>query len=232
MNSIILILSQSTATQAGNYFALISQASAVVKFVLLFLLVFSVLSWAIVIFKLVEYRNARMNSEKFLEFFRKNRNLSDIYKFLSNFKDNPLSRIFKAGYRELSSQLSGENKTVNIRLLERSVMNTSNSEIVKLEKLNGFLATTAAVSPFIGLFGTVWGIMSSFHQIGIQMNANLATVAPGIAEALIATALGLFAAIPAVIFYNLLLNKLKVLISHMEIFMGEFLNSSENLNRR
>lgn len=232
MNSIILNLSQSTASQTGNYFALISQASAVVKFVLLLLLIFSVISWAIVIFKLVEYRNARINSEKFLEFFRKNRSLTDIYKFLSNFKENPLSRIFQEGYRNISKQLSGENKSINIQLLERAIINRSNSEIVKLERLNGFLATTASVSPFIGLFGTVWGIMSSFHQIGIQMNANLATVAPGIAEALIATALGLFAAIPAVIFYNLLLNKVKVLISTMEIFMGELLNTSESLNSK
>lgn len=232
MGSIILTISQSTSSQAGSYFTLISQASAVVKFVLLLLMIFSVVSWSIVIFKLVEYRNARINSEKFMDFFRKSKNLTDIFKFLSNFKENPLSSIFKSGYRELSKQLSGEKKSVNIKLLERSIINTSNSEIVKLERMNGFLATTAAVSPFIGLFGTVWGIMSSFHQIGIQMNANLTTVAPGIAEALIATALGLFAAIPAVIFYNLLINKVKVIISTMEIFIGEFLNTSENINSR
>ncbi len=229
MNSLIFLIGQSTGSKAGSYISLISQASAVVKFVLLLLIIFSVFSWAIVIFKLVEYRNARIHSEKFMDFFRKNRNMTDIYNLVSNFKDNPLSRIFKSGYRELSNQMKSEEKKVNIKLLERSVINTSNSEIIKLERLNGFLATTAAVSPFIGLFGTVWGIMSSFHQIGIQMNANLATVAPGIAEALIATALGLFAAIPAVIFYNLLINKVKVLISKMEIFIGEFLNSSEKI---
>jgi biopolymer transport protein TolQ len=119
--------------------------------------------------------------------------------------------------------------TLNLESLNRSLLRASNSEITRLERLNGFLATTASVTPFIGLFGTVWGIMGAFQQIGIQMNANLATVAPGIADALIATALGLFAAVPAVIFYNLLLNKLKVQISRMEDFVMEFLNVSEKL---
>ncbi len=118
---------------------------------------------------------------------------------------------------------------LNLESLNRSLLRASNAEITRLERLNGFLATTASVTPFIGLFGTVWGIMSAFQQIGIQMNANLATVAPGIADALIATALGLFAAIPAVIFYNLLLNKLKILIAAMDDFVMEFLNVSEKL---
>jgi biopolymer transport protein TolQ len=118
---------------------------------------------------------------------------------------------------------------INLECVNRSLVRASNAEITRLERLNGFLATTASVSPFVGLFGTVWGIFTAFQQIGEQMNANLATVAPGIAEALIATALGLFAAIPAVIFYNLLLNKLKVLIATMEDFIMEFLNVSEKL---
>ena len=123
-----------------------------------------------------------------------------------------------------------DTKKVNPESLRRAMFNVSNLQIMRLERLNGFLATTAAVTPFIGLFGTVWGIMSSFHQIGIQMNANLATVAPGIAEALIATALGLFAAIPAVIFYNLLLNKVRIMIVDMENFINEFISVSENMN--
>jgi biopolymer transport protein TolQ len=118
---------------------------------------------------------------------------------------------------------------LNLECVNRSLVRASNSEISRLERLNGFLATTASVSPFVGLFGTVWGIFTAFQQIGEQMNATLATVAPGIAEALIATALGLFAAIPAVIFYNLLLNKLKVMIFTMEDFIMEFLNVSEKL---
>jgi biopolymer transport protein TolQ len=214
---------------------LIKDATPVGKFALFILLTFSIVSWAIIIFKLVEYRKARANGQKFLQFFRRTRNFSDINKFASGFQNNPLASIFKYGYKELSNQLGSEQATpamaatINIEGLNRSLVRASNSEITRLERLNGFLATTASVAPFIGLFGTVWGIMSAFQEIGQQMNANLATVAPGIAEALIATAVGLFAAIPAVIFYNLLLNKLKVLISTMEDFIMEFLNVSEKL---
>ena len=232
MESSILIISQASSNQFGNYFTLISQASLVVKGVLLLLALFSVISWAIVIFKLLEYRNAKKKSSLFLEIFRKTKSFSDILKFTSVYKDSPLSQIFKTGYKELSMQLSSGKDVSKIKpeSLRRAMFNVSNLQIMRLERLNGFLATTAAVTPFIGLFGTVWGIMSSFHQIGIQMNANLATVAPGIAEALIATALGLFAAIPAVIFYNLLLNKVKVMIVDMENFINEFISVSENIS--
>lgn len=232
MESSILIMSQSSSNQFGNYFTLISQASLVVKGVLLLLALFSVISWAIVIFKLLEYRNAKKKSSLFLEIFRKTKSFSDILKFTSVYKESPLSQIFKTGYKELSLQLSSGKDVSKVKpeSLRRAMFNVSNLQIMRLERLNGFLATTAAVTPFIGLFGTVWGIMSSFHQIGIQMNANLATVAPGIAEALIATALGLFAAIPAVIFYNLLLNKVKVMIVDMENFINEFISVSENIN--
>ena len=232
MESSILLISQASSNQFGNYFTLISQASLVVKGVLLLLALFSVISWAIVIFKLLEYRSAKKKSSLFLEIFRKTKSFSDILKFTSVYKDSPLSQIFKTGYKELSLQLSSGKDGVKVKpeSLRRAMFNVSNLQIIRLERLNGFLATTAAVTPFIGLFGTVWGIMSSFHQIGIQMNANLATVAPGIAEALIATALGLFAAIPAVIFYNLLLNKVKVMIVDMENFINEFISVSENIN--
>ena len=148
------------------------------------------------------------------------------------FKNNPLAELFKYGYKDLSLQMGpskNPGEDVNLESINRSLLRASKNEIVRLEHLNGFLATTATVTPFIGLFGTVWGIMTSFQRIGLQMNANLSTVAPGIADALIATALGLFAAIPAVIFYNLLLNKMKILISTMEDFSLEFLNVSEKL---
>jgi len=232
MESSIILISQSSAGQFGNYFTLISQASLVVKGVLLLLALFSVISWAIVIFKLFEYRSARKKSNLFLDIFRKTKSFSDINKFTTSYKDSPLSQIFKSGYKELSRQLAParEKKAIRLESLQRLMINTSNLEVTRLERLNGFLATTAAVTPFIGLFGTVWGIMSSFHQIGVQMNANLATVAPGIAEALIATALGLFAAIPAVIFYNLLINKVKVMVIQMENFINEFMSVSENMN--
>ena len=148
------------------------------------------------------------------------------------FVNNPLGEIFKFGYREMTMQLgpNPSSETVDTESVHRALLRGSNAEISRLERLNGFLATTAAVTPFIGLFGTVWGIMNSFQNIGLQQNTSLGTVAPGIAEALIATAMGLFAAIPAVIFYNLLLNKLKVLISIMEDFTLDFLNLSKKIH--
>jgi len=217
----------------GDFVYLIKNASTVVKLVLLLLLAFSIISWAVILFKLMEYRRARKNSLRFLEFFKKNKNFSEINNTKSLYGNNPLGEIFRFGYREISQQ-SGSSQTLgklDLESVHRALLRASNSEITRFERLNGFLATCASATPFIGLFGTVWGIMSSFQQIGIQMNANLATVAPGIAEALIATALGLFAAIPAVIFYNLLLNKLKILIAMMEDFVLEFLNLSEKLGR-
>jgi biopolymer transport protein TolQ len=233
MNNLILTVAQQGVGRSTNYLEIIAAASPIVKLVLLMLLVFSIVSWAIIIFKLVEYANAKKNSLRFIDYFRKTKNFSEINKFAALFQNNPLASIFKNGYRELTHQMSANKDQPGERLnhesIHRSLMRASTSEITRLERLNGFLATTAAVTPFIGLFGTVWGIMSAFHEIGVQMNANLTTVAPGIAEALIATALGLFAAIPAVIFYNLLLNKLKVLISEMEEFILEFLNVSEKI---
>lgn len=232
-----MLLTSSPAVRTDDLVSLISGATLVGKITLLMLLIFSIVSWAIIIFKLVEYTNAKNNSQRFINYFRKTKNFSDINKFVGSVKNNPLGEIFKQGYKELSHQLSAENPraqsheqvALNIESLHRCLLRASNAEISRLERLNGFLATTASVTPFIGLFGTVWGIMSAFQQIGIQMNANLATVAPGIADALIATALGLFAAIPAVIFYNLLLNKLKILIAAMDDFVMEFLNVSEKL---
>jgi biopolymer transport protein TolQ len=230
------ILLTSTTLSAGvnpnsSILSLLSKATTVSKFAMLLLLVFSIVSWAIIIFKLIEYSKAKKNSEKFVDHFRRTKNFSEINKFAATAPGSPLAIIFRYGYKELSQQMGPNNSTANINMecLNRSLVRASNTEITRLERLNGFLATTASVSPFVGLFGTVWGIFTAFQQIGEQMNANLATVAPGIAEALIATALGLFAAIPAVIFYNLLLNKLKVMIASMEDFILEFLNVSEKL---
>jgi len=233
----LLLTTQTTAgahtdmSSAGGILSLLSDATPVSKFAMLLLMVFSVVSWAIIIFKLTEYSKARKNSEKFVSHFRRTKNFSEINKFASSLPNSPLAIIFKFGYKELSLQMGPNSSAedINLECVNRSLIRASNTEIVRLERLNGFLATTASVSPFVGLFGTVWGIFTAFQQIGEQMNANLATVAPGIAEALIATALGLFAAIPAVIFYNLLINKLKVQIASMEDFIMEFLNVSEKL---
>ncbi len=220
-----------------NFISLILNSSIIIKVVMLILFIFSIVSWAIIIFKSIEYKKAMSNSKKFLNYFRKTKNFSEINKFASMFKNSPISMIFKGGYKELSHQLAPEkiSEKINVESIHRSLLRASNAEINRLEQMNSFLATTAAVTPFIGLFGTVWGIMNSF--IGLSSVANvtdganltLTAVAPGIAEALIATALGLFAAIPAVIFYNHLLTKLKVLVNKMEDFIYEFLNVSEKI---
>jgi biopolymer transport protein TolQ len=232
---IFLNAASAAAPQRGlDYIQIISQSSLIVKLVLIILLFFSVMSWAIIIYKMLEYSNARKNSESFLNTFRRKKNFSEILKYATRKRNSPLAEIFRQGYKELSLQMSpkesaGPAGAINIKNIERALIRASNSQIHRFERLNGFIATTAAVTPFIGLFGTVWGIMQAFNDIGVNMDANLATVAPGIAEALIATALGLFAAIPAVIFYNYLINKLKVQISTMEDFINEFLNISQRL---
>lgn len=227
MKSLLFAAVPASLKSSNSVLFLISMASPVVKFVLLLLLLFSVISWAIIIFKIFEYARTRKESRKFLGYFRKSKNFSEINNYASLVKNNTLARMFKLGYQEISLQMGPQyaSSDLDSENIERSLVMASNTEITRLERLNGFLATTAAVTPFIGLFGTVWGIMDSFIEIGRVGNANLATVAPGIAEALIATALGLFAAIPAVIFYNLLLNKLKVLISTMDDFILEFMNA-------
>lgn len=231
MNMTMFALLLQAAPQQNNLLRLVFKASPFGKFILILLVGFSVISWAVIIFKMLEYGKARRLSERFMEHFRQTKNFSEIHKFAGSVPRNPLSEIFRSGYRELSLQLSPGRSTteIDIESIQRSLMRSSSTQITRLERMNGFLATTAAVTPFIGLLGTVWGIVTAFHEIGLQMNANLATVAPGIAEALIATAMGLFAAIPAVIFYNWLLSRLKVLISTMEEFIMEFLNASRKI---
>jgi len=228
--SVIALLIQA-APQQNNILRLVFKASPFGKIILMLLVGFSVISWAVIIFKMLEYGRAKRQSERFMDHFRRTKNFSEIHKFAGMAPKSPLSEIFRSGYRELSHQLSPgkDSGEVDMESIHRSLMRASSGQITRLERLNGFLATTAAVTPFIGLLGTVWGIMTAFHEIGMQMNANLATVAPGIAEALVATAMGLFAAIPAVIFYNWLLSRLKVLIAGMEEFIMEFLNASRKL---
>jgi len=216
-----------------DFFKLILQASPIVQGVLLILLFFSVFSWAVIFFKRNTLKAATARSKKFLEVFRKSQNLSEVNEAAKKQKGSPLAVLFQAGYRELA-YLSKENPQPSItptkmESLNRALIRASNGEISRLEKMMMFLATTGSVTPFIGLFGTVWGIMDAFQQLGVMRVATLETVAPGIAEALIATALGLFAAIPAVVFYNMYLQRIKSEIIQMEDFSLEFLNIIERL---
>ena len=216
-----------------NFVSLILQASIIVKLVLLCLLFFSVFSWAIILAKRNTLKSASVQSKKFLKIFRKSKNLLEVNEASQKFKESHLAALFHAGFKELAYLKKSSQRSCltseNLESINRALIKASNKEVTRLEKMMSFLATTGSATPFIGLFGTVWGIMDSFQEIGIQKSASLQTVAPGIAEALIATALGLFAAIPAVIAYNHFLHRIKEIISEMEDFSIEFISISERL---
>lgn len=177
-------------------------------------------------------KTASFQSQKFLKVFRRSSDLSEVNKASKIYRNSPIAALFHAGYKELA-HTTKSNKGVltsdGLESINRTLARASNQEISKLENMMNFLATTGSVTPFIGLFGTVWGIMDAFLNIEVQRSASLQTVAPGIAEALIATALGLFAAIPAVIAYNYYLHRIKDTITEIEDFSLEFLSIAEKL---
>jgi biopolymer transport protein TolQ len=193
------------------------------------LVVFSIVSWGIIAYKAFALRTARNQSEEFLEAFWQAKRLDAVYQQSEQFPKSPISQTFRAGYIELArlKKSAAEGDTLlggGIENVERALRRAQNGESMALLSLTSFLATVGSTSPFIGLFGTVWGVMKAFHDIGKAGSANLATVAPGISEALIATAVGLVAAIPAVIAYNAFLSSIKVLESEMDSFSSDFLN--------
>lgn len=214
--------------------SLLAGTGIVVKIVLFILLYFSVVSWAIIFYKLLQVHKANKDSDQFLTFFWQTKRFDAVSAQVDRFANSPLSVLFTEGYTELKKVVEkGEDKQdVNVFTTDlggvenvaRALRRATTSEITRLEKYLTFLATTGSTAPFIGLFGTVWGIMTSFKGIGETGSASLAVVAPGIAEALVATAIGLVAAIPAVMGYNHFQNKIKVLIAEMDNFSTEFLN--------
>jgi biopolymer transport protein TolQ len=197
------------------------------------LIFFSVFSWAIILYKRKALRSAAAHSRRFLNAFHKSKNLADVNDAARKYKASPMAAIFQAGFKELGYWTKyGQNAALTperVETLMRALHKTSNQEIARMERMMSFLATTGSVTPFIGLFGTVWGIMDAFFKIGVVRSASLTTVAPGIAEALIATAVGLFAAIPAVIAYNYFLGRIKDVITDMEDFSYEFVSIAERL---
>lgn len=212
---------------------LVFEASIIVKFVLLILLFFSVFSWAVIFFKRKTLKTAAAQSKKFMTVFRKSANLDEVNDAAKTYRGSPEARLFRSGFKALSQHMKPNPNPgltpANLETVNRALIKAANREVSRLEKMMNFLATTGSVTPFIGLFGTVWGIMDSFSEIGVQGAASLVTVAPGIAEALIATALGLFAAIPAVVAYNYFLHRIKEVVSDMEDFSIEFLSITERL---
>ncbi|PKN37313.1 MAG: protein TolQ [Deltaproteobacteria bacterium HGW-Deltaproteobacteria-2] len=215
---------------------MIIDAGFVVKFVLLLLFIFSVISWAIIFLKYRNYQKIKKENEDFNTEYLKSNKLSDVLPAAKKYTFSTTAEAFRAGYTELTkinkplremAQGSEEISLSSLDNIERSMNKACNTEMTKLESALGFLATTGSASPFIGLFGTVWGIMDTFKGIGARGSATLAVVAPGISEALIATAAGLAAAIPAVIFYNYFLNQSKNIVQEMDNFTAEFLNIVE-----
>ncbi len=212
---------------------LLADATPVVKGALLVLVLMSVISWYIIIYKWLHLRKAAKESSMFLETFWQSKRLDEIYGTSEHLTRSPVSQVFRAGYVELTKLKSGggdeakdtiRGQMGDMESIERALRRAQTSEAVHLEALTPFLATTASAAPFVGLFGTVWGIMTSFIAIAQKGDASLLTVAPGIAEALVATAIGLVAAIPAVVFYNYFLNRTRVLEADMENFAADFLN--------
>ncbi|MCW5829757.1 MAG: MotA/TolQ/ExbB proton channel family protein [Deltaproteobacteria bacterium] len=211
---------------------LVSGSTGVGIFVLLMLLGISVVSWGIIFLKWRQIQSARRDTASFIDLFWKVRDLDRLGQAIqAGETGGPAARVFKAGYGELLSMGVGDETSPAAKSpqwspnLERALQRALNAEQTRLESLLIFLATAGSASPFIGLFGTVWGIMASFHAIGQLKSADLAVVAPGIAEALIATAVGLFAAIPAVIAYNFLGTKVRVLMRDLNGFGADLLNA-------
>ena len=224
---------------------MILHAGPMVKFVLLILFLFSIGTWAIIFLKFRMLRKARDQTDDFLELFYESRDIKKIYRSSQSLKHSPVARLFRAGYAEFTRfrKIQGNDPgTVSeagadsqsdyplrsqqtlMDNLERSLRKAEIDQNKRLEKALGFLATTGNTAPFIGLFGTVWGIMESFRSIGLKGSANLAVVAPGISEALIATAAGLAAAIPAVVAYNYFTQRVASLRAEMDIFAADFLS--------
>jgi len=210
-----------------NFWDLVSTKEPIPIAVMGFLLLFSLLSWTIIFSKWSFFRRARSANRNFLRTFRKTDKLDAIAAAGQQYDAAPLAAVFDFGYSEVSRQVSSKGRITNFLALERCLQLGVSEEIAKLERSMNWLATTASVSPFIGLFGTVWGIINAFQALGLTGSTSMRVVAPGIASALVATALGLAAAIPAAIFYNHFGHMIKEMGARMEDFSLEFLNLTE-----
>lgn len=206
---------------------LVQSTGPLPKAVLVILVLFSLYSWAVILSKWATFRRARSSNRSFLRAFRKAPALDTIAAASEQFNRSPLVVVFDFGYSEVARQMKSRGSVTNPLSLERTLQLGMSEEITRLERNMSVLATTAGVTPFIGLFGTVWGIIDAFQQLSTAGAASLRAVAPGISEALITTAMGLFAAIPAYIFYNIFSSAIKEFAARMEDFQLEFLNLTE-----
>jgi biopolymer transport protein TolQ len=225
-----------SAAGGPSLFDLFLQSGGFAFAILALLILFSLFSWMIIFRKWVTFRRIESQNRAFAAFFRKNPRLSEVNAACEHYSGSTLPGIFSAGYQELNSQIKAMKTPAsaqpvltdrNLAGIQRSLQRAAAAELSVLEKSLSWLATTGAVTPFIGLLGTVVGIINAFIGLGFEKTSSIQAVAPGIAEALIATAAGLFAAIPAVIAYNQFVNKLKNAAIEMDDFSMEFMNLLE-----
>ena len=222
-----------TQPPSTSAFDLVLHAGWVAKLVLLLLLLSSLYSWAIIFLKSRLMKSALNETQEFLNLFWYGKDFEEVFAKSEHLNKSPVANVFRAGYKEMKKITMLEDKnpqkqsqilTGGIDNIQRALNRTTTQELSLLEKYTSFLATIGSAAPFVGLLGTVWGIMDSFQNIGATGNANLAVVAPGISEALIATAAGLIAAIPAVVAYNFFVGKIKNLTNEMDNFSQDFIN--------
>ena len=217
---------------------MVTGSGPIVQAVLYLLIFFSIASWGIIFYKYRQIRQARSQSQRFTKIFWETKNLTTIHQQSEDLVHSSVAHVFRAGYQELlrmtrakradgSDDLGLTTDIGSVESVERAMKRATTEETTRLEKALTFLATTASAAPFIGLFGTVWGIMNAFRGLSTTHSSSIQAVAPGIAEALIATATGLAAAIPAVMAYNYFARQIRVLYADMQNFCAEFLNIAE-----
>jgi biopolymer transport protein TolQ len=230
------LLAQAGRPEGPGIWELFLDASPVAKFILASLVLFSLVSWGIIISKTLQFRRAASHTQRFLEIFRTSKRFSEVNAAASNHTASPLVGLFQSGYVEIDAQVKaaqGEGadpsryRIRSMAAIERTLRRAVGVELHVLTRSTQFLATTAAAAPFIGLFGTVWGIMQAFNDIGITGSTSITAVAPGIAGALINTAAGLAAAIPALVAYNTFSTRVRRMREEMEDFVLEFMNLTE-----
>jgi biopolymer transport protein TolQ len=232
--------------ESGDLVRIVTETTPINQAVLIILVIFSIASWAIILQKIWTFRASERDTARFLDAFRRSSKFSEVQAVCPTVAATPLVGVFQAGYAEMNAQFrvaapaapvptatpnpgtpSSRPILKSLDGVDRALIRAATNEVNKLERRMTFLATTASVTPFIGLFGTVVGIMIAFQRIGATGSTNLAIVAPGISEALIATAAGLFAAIPALVFYNHFTHRVKEFSAAMDDFALEFLNIAE-----
>jgi biopolymer transport protein TolQ len=232
------VLAVQVPAASTDVLSLITSGDWLVLGVLAVLVLFSAISWGTIVHKRQQFRRASAQTTTFLDVFRKSSRFSEVHSVCGGLSSSPLVGLFQAGYAELNTQLRAAPEVKpgdaparptlkSLEAVDRALLRAATAELAKLEHHVPFLATTASITPYIGLFGTVWGILTSFLGIANAGSTSLAVVAPGIAHALVATAAGLFAAIPAVYFYNALTARVKAFSNEMEDFSLEFLTIAE-----